>query len=146
MSKVLRWLITYLTFVYSKYIQTKVRWRFRKILWPSQNIWTLLSSFISYIWKFRFSQNLCILLRLTCQICNRAANLTNVFSFTNLISQNFSSLMLWRKFGCCYAFQFFRTVSKKGLQSSVFNLLIEFAAAVDNLTLKFGCSTTSQKS
>ena len=23
------------------YIQTKVRWRFRKILWPSQNIWTL---------------------------------------------------------------------------------------------------------
>ena len=24
-----------------QYIQTKVRWRFRKILWPSQNIWTL---------------------------------------------------------------------------------------------------------
>ena len=25
-----------------KCIQTKVRWRFRKILWPSQNIWTLI--------------------------------------------------------------------------------------------------------
>ena len=25
---------------YIQYIQTKVRWRFRKILWPSQNIWT----------------------------------------------------------------------------------------------------------
>ena len=24
-----------------QYIQSKVRWRFRKILWPSQNIWTL---------------------------------------------------------------------------------------------------------
>ena len=24
-----------------QYIQTKVRWRFCKILWPSQNIWTL---------------------------------------------------------------------------------------------------------
>ena len=24
-----------------QYIQTKVRWRFRKILWPPQNIWTL---------------------------------------------------------------------------------------------------------
>ena len=30
-----------LTFDYSKYIQSKVMWRFRKILWPSQNIWTL---------------------------------------------------------------------------------------------------------
>ena len=30
-----------LLFTVSKYIQTKVRWRFRKILWPSQNIWTL---------------------------------------------------------------------------------------------------------
>ena len=25
-----------------QYIQTKGRWRFRKILWPSQNVWTLL--------------------------------------------------------------------------------------------------------
>ena len=25
-----------------QYIQTKLRWKFRKILWPSQNIWTLL--------------------------------------------------------------------------------------------------------
>ena len=24
-----------------QYIQSKVRWRFRKIFWPSQNIWTL---------------------------------------------------------------------------------------------------------
>ena len=24
-----------------QYIESKVRWRFRKILWPSQNIWTL---------------------------------------------------------------------------------------------------------
>ena len=30
----------HLTFVYStKYIQTKVRWRFCKILWPSQNMY-----------------------------------------------------------------------------------------------------------
>ena len=28
----------HLTFVYLQYIQTKVRWRFRKMLWPSQNI------------------------------------------------------------------------------------------------------------
>ena len=26
------------------YIEQKVRWRFRKILWPSQNIWTLQSA------------------------------------------------------------------------------------------------------
>ena len=38
-----------------QYIQTKVRWRFRKILWPSQNIWTLklctflIFNFTSYI-------------------------------------------------------------------------------------------------
>ena len=31
----------HLTFVHSTYIQTKGRWRFLKILWPSQNIWTL---------------------------------------------------------------------------------------------------------
>ena len=42
-----------LKFVYSEkatkfclqYIQTKVKWRFRKILWPSQNIWTLIADF-----------------------------------------------------------------------------------------------------
>ena len=27
-----------------QYIQTKVRWRFRKILWPSQNIRTLIDN------------------------------------------------------------------------------------------------------
>ena len=32
----------YLTFDYSTYIQSKVRWRFCKIMWPSQNIWTLI--------------------------------------------------------------------------------------------------------
>ena len=30
-----------LTFDLSMWCQSKVRWRFRKILWPSQNIWTL---------------------------------------------------------------------------------------------------------
>ena len=30
-----------------QYIQSKVRWRFRKILWPSQSIWTL----PYYYWK-----------------------------------------------------------------------------------------------
>ena len=30
--------------------RTKVRWRFRKILWPSQNIWTL-SATIWWQWK-----------------------------------------------------------------------------------------------
>ena len=29
-----------------QYIQTKVRWRFRKMLWPSQKTWTLFLSFI----------------------------------------------------------------------------------------------------
>ena len=28
--------------------RTKVRWRFRKILWPSQNIWTLKDSLLSF--------------------------------------------------------------------------------------------------
>ena len=31
--------------------RTKVRWRFRKILWPSQNIWTLSHSFVISIGK-----------------------------------------------------------------------------------------------
>ena len=31
----------HLTFDYSQYIQSKIGWRFRKILWPSQNIWAL---------------------------------------------------------------------------------------------------------
>ena len=47
-----------------QYIQTKVRWRFRKILWPSQNIWTLTTifslhsceSFVKYPTK-RFEKN-----------------------------------------------------------------------------------------
>ena len=30
------------------YCQSKVRWRFRKILWPSQNIWPLLSINLQY--------------------------------------------------------------------------------------------------
>ena len=39
-----------------QYIQTKVRWRFRKILWPSQNMWTLTGHVIynpAYIYKFQ---------------------------------------------------------------------------------------------
>ena len=28
----------------TKYTQSSLRWRFRKILWPSQNIWTLLDN------------------------------------------------------------------------------------------------------
>ena len=31
----------HLTFDWHYIFRTKVRWRFRKILWPSQNIWTL---------------------------------------------------------------------------------------------------------
>ena len=27
-------------------MQSKVRWRFRKVLWPSQNIWTLMTNFV----------------------------------------------------------------------------------------------------
>ena len=44
--------------------RTKVRWRFRKILWPSQNIWTLQTSFtevVKYLGEIqlisRFSEN-----------------------------------------------------------------------------------------
>ena len=36
-----------------QYIQSKVRWRFRKILWPSQIIWTLNLCF-SVIFNFRY--------------------------------------------------------------------------------------------
>ena len=35
-----------------QYIQTIVKWRFLKILWPSQNIWTL-----QQIWKKLLSEN-----------------------------------------------------------------------------------------
>ena len=31
-----------------QYIQSKVRWRFRKILWPSQKIWTLKANFFHF--------------------------------------------------------------------------------------------------
>ena len=34
---------------------TKVRWRFRKILWPSQNIWTLLIFVNSLSWQIFWS-------------------------------------------------------------------------------------------
>ena len=39
-----------------QYIQSKVRWRFRKILWPSLNIWTLLLllSFGHFFFAFSF--------------------------------------------------------------------------------------------
>ena len=37
--------------------RTKVRWRFRKILWPSQNIWTLSKHVI--ISQFSFHQMFC---------------------------------------------------------------------------------------
>ena len=45
-----------------QYTQSKVRWRFRKILWPSQNMWTFmtvwwygipdLSLYKKYVWKY----------------------------------------------------------------------------------------------
>ena len=34
----------------TQYIQSKVRGRFRKILWPSQNIWTLGKICMYYVW------------------------------------------------------------------------------------------------
>ena len=40
-----------LTFIGLQYIRSKVRGRFRKILWPSQNIWTLFQSFHKR-WEF----------------------------------------------------------------------------------------------
>ena len=37
-----------------QYIQSKVKWRFRNILWPSQNIWTLIKQTFAFIkfWIF----------------------------------------------------------------------------------------------
>ena len=45
------------TYFCLQYIQTEVKWRFFKILWPSQNIWTLISVFFGLkvlwnIWTF----------------------------------------------------------------------------------------------
>ena len=39
-----------------QYIQSKVKWRFLKILWPSQNIWTLTPKNILYLCQ---KQRLC---------------------------------------------------------------------------------------
>ena len=50
--KIYKWQSVNLTSKFSgkyfclQYIQTKVRWRFCKQFWPSQNIWTLLISYI----------------------------------------------------------------------------------------------------
>ena len=42
----------YITFfLCSVQCQSNVRWRFRKILWPSQNIWTLLISVSFSLWS-----------------------------------------------------------------------------------------------
>ena len=41
--------------------RTKVRWRFRKILWPSQNIWTLTKAKSFQEAKFHKSQNVEVL-------------------------------------------------------------------------------------
>ena len=38
----------------SNLIKSKVRWRFRKILWPSQNIWTLTNYFFQFIIIYKF--------------------------------------------------------------------------------------------
>ena len=44
-----------LNFDYSKYLQSKVRGRFLKILWPSQNIWTL-NTKAANIWEIKSSK------------------------------------------------------------------------------------------
>ena len=38
-------------FLVATFYSTKVRWRFRKILWPSQNIWTLNLRIASCTWN-----------------------------------------------------------------------------------------------
>ena len=40
-----------------EYIQTKVRWRFCKKFWPSQNIWTLFYS-INWLWFYQKYRNI----------------------------------------------------------------------------------------
>ena len=51
-------------YFWPQYIQSKVRWKFRKILWPSWNIWTIQSK---VRWRFRKilwpSQNIRTLIR-----------------------------------------------------------------------------------
>ena len=45
----------HLTFDWHYLHRTKVRWRFRKILWPSQNIWTL-KVYSSYLSNCQFTK------------------------------------------------------------------------------------------
>ena len=52
-----------------QYIQSKVRGRFRKILWPSQNIWTLK---VSRNAQFNFVLWGCTKLKLSLKLCTRS--------------------------------------------------------------------------
>ena len=49
----------HLIFDYSTYVQSNVRWRFRKSLWPSQNLWTLpICKSCTYLIPSPFARNL----------------------------------------------------------------------------------------
>ena len=79
----------HLTFDYStsilQYIQSKVRWRFRKILWPSQNIRTLRISFFCIFSPYSF------LLWETTNYLNAFSVYFLLFPYPKNFSQFFSS-------------------------------------------------------
>ena len=57
------------------YIQSKERWRFRKILWPSQNVWTLI------IWLHKCLDLIMSYLVLKVNICSVTKICSSTFEF-----------------------------------------------------------------
>ena len=76
------------SYFWLQYIQSKVRGRFRKILWPSQNMWTLTNPLKSYyVIIFSFSSfRLCQLFG--CKTCTALIQLKHIVMYTGKISSN----------------------------------------------------------
>ena len=98
------------TYFCPQYIQTKVMWRFCKILWSSQNIWTLLDMYLkSLSWpSFTFSADQFVALQiLTSDACNFVSNLTSYnflviwtsmvvsHTVTDLVHYLFTRISVW---------------------------------------------------
>ena len=82
----------HLTFDYSLYIQSKVRWRFRKILCPSQNIWTLKASCLKRNRNMLICSYRIFLTHCVCETCRQRKNVSMVKTKVRSIFDSFWGL------------------------------------------------------
>ena len=74
------------------YIRTKVRWRFRKILWPCQNIWTLKFKYCEKATQFKKISHFFKIVKYGCQ--NSKTIWTSWYARVPVCNQVWNSIIL----------------------------------------------------